>query len=273
MEREAAMAAPPLRITQQWCLASIAVWVFLHKHSRLWISSLPSPQTVSLQPTAVLPAGLLSNQHVPAPNPHVHWQTHIPVCSMQGCGMDRLCRSRSVLSVTDWPFHPPLTTSDTPLLSQLISPSMRGLPWMREPLLCFSSLREVQSWSNFLSSSFPLLSFVLPSYVGIFLVLSGVHGLLLVFSWCSVRIVPSVDVFLMHLWREMSYTPSYSSTILVSLFSLLKWCITLVDFQILNPGIPGIKSHLIMVYDPFHAWLNFMHSLLIFCWEFLHLCS
>ena len=52
------------------------------------------------------------------------------------------------------------------------------------------------------------------SYVGIFLVLSGVRGLLLVFSWCSVRIVPSLDVFLMHLWREMDSMSSYSSATL-----------------------------------------------------------
>lgn len=36
---------------------------------------------------------------------------------------------------------------------------------------------------------FTLFSFILPSYMRIFLVLLGVHGLLLVFSRCSVRIL------------------------------------------------------------------------------------
>ena len=80
--------------------------------------------------------------------------------------------------------------------------------------------------SHFLSSSFSLLlSFVLPGYVGIFLVLLGVQGPLLVFSRCSVRIVPFVDVFLTHLRGEMNSTSSYSSTI-VSLLKALKWTFT-----------------------------------------------
>lgn len=43
---------------------------FLHKHSSLEISPLPSPQAVSLQPTAVFSPCLPSKSHVPAPNPH-----------------------------------------------------------------------------------------------------------------------------------------------------------------------------------------------------------
>ena len=72
----------------------------------------------------------------------------------------------------------------------------------------------VQVLSRFLSSSFSLLFSVLLSYPGIFIILSNVQGLLLVYSWCSVRIVASVDVFLMHPWREMNSTSSYSSAIL-----------------------------------------------------------
>ena len=56
--------------------------------------------------------------------------------------------------------------------------------------------------------------FILPGYMGIFLVLLGVRGPLLVFSRCSVRIVPFVDVVSMHLWGEMNSMSSYSSTIL-----------------------------------------------------------
>ena len=172
-----------------------------------------------MQPTIVLLLGLYSNPHAPAPSPRAHQWTHIPVWGMQCSCMDCLCRSHSVLSATDWPFHPPLTASDASLLSQLISPSVRGLPQMWEPLCCFSSPTGEQVLSHFLSSSFSL-SFILPGYAGIFIVLSGVQGLLLAFSQCSVRIVASVDVFLMHLWREMNSMSSYSSTILKSpLFS------------------------------------------------------
>ena len=75
----------------------------------------------------------------------------------------------------------------------------------------------VQAPCRFLSSSFSLLSFILPSYVGIFIVLSSVQALLLVFSWCSVRVAAPVDVFLMHPWRERNSTsptapPSWNST-------------------------------------------------------------
>ena len=86
------------------------------------------------------------------------------------------------------------------------------------PNLGISSLLQrpypgVQVPSGFFSSSFSLLFDILPSYAGIFIVLSGVQGLLLVFSRCSVRIVASIDVFLMHLWREINSTSSYFSAI------------------------------------------------------------
>ena len=153
------------------------------------------PQSISLQPTAVLLPGLLSSPHVPAFSPRVHWRTHVPVWGAQACGTDHLCSSHSVLSATDWPFHPPLTASDAPLLFQLISPSVKGLPRMWESLLCFSSPPGAQNSFCFLSSSFSLLSFILSLYVEISPVFSGGQCLLLVFSQCSVRIVSSVDVF------------------------------------------------------------------------------
>ena len=42
------------------------------------------------------------------------------------------------------------------------------------------------------------------------------------FSWYSVRIVLCVDIFLMHLWGEMNFMSSYSSTILTPLQRFLK---------------------------------------------------
>ena len=71
----------------------------------------------------------------------------------------------------------------------------------------------VQAPSCFLSSSSSLLFFILASYAGIFIVISGVQGLLLVFSQCSVRIVASIIVFLMYLWRDMNSMSSYFSSI------------------------------------------------------------
>ena len=172
---------------------------FLHKHSWLWISFLLSPQAVSSQPIAVISVDLLSNPHVPAPSPHVHWRTHVPVCTCRAVA-PTVCVGLTLSCLPQQPFLPPPAASDVPLLSQLISPLVRWLPRMQECLLFLPSPPGVQVPSHFLSSSFSfLLSFVLPSNVRTFPVLSGIQGLLLVFSWCSVRIVPSVDVFLMHL--------------------------------------------------------------------------
>jgi len=40
-------------------------------------------------------------------------------------------------------------------------------------------------------------------------------------------------------------------------FSLLMWCITLIDLQILkNLCIPGIKAHLVMMHDFFNMLLD-----------------
>ena len=58
------------------------------------------------------------------------------------------------------------------------------------------------------------------SYARIFIVLSSVQGLLLVSGRYSVRIVASIDVFLMHPWREMNSTSTYSSATL----NLPGWC-------------------------------------------------
>ena len=53
--------------------------VFLCRYSLLQISSLPSPQSVSPQPTATLAPGLFSSPRAPAPSPLAHLWTHVPV--------------------------------------------------------------------------------------------------------------------------------------------------------------------------------------------------
>ena len=139
MGREAVMAALPLAHHSTVVLHFCGSPGFSHNHSCLWISSLPSPHAVSSQPTAVLSLGLLYKPHVPAPSPCLHQWTHISGWGMQGCGIGHLCRSHSVLPTTDRLLNSPPIAPKAPLLSQLISPPLRGLPQMREPLLSFSS--------------------------------------------------------------------------------------------------------------------------------------
>ena len=54
-------------------------------------------------------------------------------------------------------------------------------------------------------------------YAGIFPVLPSAQGPRLMFSWCYVRTVPFVDVFLMRLWGEMNATSSCASALLTPL--------------------------------------------------------
>ena len=117
---EAVMAAPPFAHHSTMALCLCGGPGFLHEHSWLWSSLLPSPLAVFSHPTAVPSPGLLSKPHIPAPNP-----------------------------------QPPATSRH---LSQaeVHRAVAQSIP------------------SCFLSSSFFLLSFVLPSYTGIFLVLLGV---------------------------------------------------------------------------------------------------
>ena len=140
-------------------------------------------------PGSVLQTPHSSTQSLSAPGTHFSgWDT-------QGCGSDTLFRSHSVLPATVWLLHSPQNPRRSPSVpADLLS--VRRLPQMREPLLSFSSPQGCRSRP--VSSPLPfflVLSFVLPGYVGIFLVLLGVRRPLVVFSGCSVRIVPFVGVF------------------------------------------------------------------------------
>ena len=100
--REAVMVALPFTCHSTMALHFHGGLGFLQEHSQMWSSSLPSPQAVSTQPTAVLSPGLLSKPYVPASSPRPHQQTHNSGWGMQGCVMDHQCRSHSVLPATDW---------------------------------------------------------------------------------------------------------------------------------------------------------------------------
>ena len=128
MGKEAAMAAPPFVHHSTAALHFYGSPGFLHTHSRLWISSLPSPQAMPSQPTAVLSLGLLSNPHVLATSLCPHLWTHLSGWTVHGCGKDHLCKSHTVLPATDKLLCPPPIVPETPLLSQLIFPLVRKLP-------------------------------------------------------------------------------------------------------------------------------------------------
>ena len=97
---------------------------------------------------------------------------------MQDCGIDQLA-------------------SKSPLLSKLISSSMKVLPQMQDLLIIFSSLPGAQVLSCFLSSFFSFFSFFHPSQIyGNLSHPFVVSGLLLVSSRYFVRIAPFVDALL-----------------------------------------------------------------------------
>ena len=120
----------------------------------------------------------------------LHWQTHVSGWGTQSCGSN-LCRFHSVL---------PPQTGCCALLPALKA-VLADLPTSKRAFLHAetSSFLQLPPGAqvpiHFPSFSFSLLSFILPSYAGIFLVLSGVQGHLLVFSWCSVRISLYIYVY------------------------------------------------------------------------------
>ena len=145
---------------------------FPQKHSPRQRSSLPSLQAISTQPTAVLSPGPLSKPHTSTPRPCQHRQTPISGWGVQDCGPDHLCKSCSVLPATDGPLHFLLIAPEAPPLFQHILPLVGGLPGCNPPGLLLSSPSPIhqgcrsQPISSFLF--LPFLSFVLPSYAGIF---------------------------------------------------------------------------------------------------------
>lgn len=120
--------------------------------------------------------------------------------------------SHSIQTIRDQLLHQPPTISNTFLLSQLIPPDVGFSPWLQLPNI------QMQVWSYLLSSPFYFFSFILLIYGWICVILSIGQRLLLVFSQFSMRTIASVDIFLIHLWREIHSFSIYSSTILAPLF-------------------------------------------------------
>ena len=189
-----------------------------------WASSMNTPGyghttlqplcVVSEQPAQVISPGLSSKPQVSAPSPHLcHWMC-VSGWDMQGGGPDHPCGSRSVLPATDQLLHFPLS-----LWSFLSILPYHPTGWGSFPereKFTFVQL-PLRGTSPVLLP--PFFSFTWPGYVEIFIILPGIWGLLLVFSRCPLRIVPSVDVFLMWLWEEVSST--FNSTIFIRTLSFI----------------------------------------------------
>ena len=109
MWREAAIVALALVRHLTMVLHFCSHQGFLHECSQLWSSLLPSPQAVSSQPTAVPSPDPLFIPHLLAPSPRAHQQTPVSGWGAQGCGMNNLCRSQSVLPATDLLLGSPLS--------------------------------------------------------------------------------------------------------------------------------------------------------------------
>ena len=132
------MVSPPFAGHSTMVLCFCGGPDFLHEHCQLWSSSLPSFQAVPSQPTAILSLGLLFKPHVPAPSPCVHQRTLISGWAMQGCGMDHLCRSHSVLPATDWLLSSPPSPRSSPSVPDLpvgegASPDVGTSPHLQFP--------------------------------------------------------------------------------------------------------------------------------------------
>lgn len=88
-------------------------------------------QTISMQPTPVFSPGLSSKSQILAPSPFPFQRTHVTGWGDQGGGI--ICVGLSLFCL------PPTTcallqTSESPFLSQLISPAVRGLPSVHSQL-------------------------------------------------------------------------------------------------------------------------------------------
>ena len=90
-------------------------------------------------------------------SPSQHWWLPISGWGAQGCGMNHLCRSHSILPSTDRSFHSPLTAPYALLLPQLTSPSVRKLPRYRNSPLFQLPLIGARVPPCFLSTSFPFI--------------------------------------------------------------------------------------------------------------------
>ena len=169
------------------------------------VSSLTSPQSISLQSTAALTLGSLHAPQTAAPSCRAFQRTIVPICGMYGC-------ARTLILI---PFRLPQISCFTLSLKCFSSDSDNCPNVGIGP--CFSLVEGRSSPMN--TPLFPPSSFILPSFAWFFIFFSSDQVLLFALSWCSAYTSISEGVFLMCLWREMYSTSTYSSTILFSGFN------------------------------------------------------
>ena len=166
-------------------------------------------QAISAQPTAVPFPHPFSTPQLPVPAPLTPADLHLRLGRTgQWCGPSA---SLSLCCLAQPDCWVPLWASEARSLSQLLSLLLK---WLHPVGTC-----PLPHHTPPTRGSGPILlpllfSFFLPGYTGLFHVLSGVWGLLVVLSRASVRTVPFVDVFLMNLWEEVSSTCFYSAAVL-----------------------------------------------------------
>lgn len=152
----------PLCVTEQWHLTSMVAWLSSAKYP---VVELPIPFLLEclLKATDVPSLSSVSKVHFSTPRPSLYQETHNSGWDAQERSTDRVHRSYSILPSTDWLLHSPPKS----LSFSVDSPSVRGLLWVWEPFLSFTSAPSLQG-----SCSFPIdffLSFILTSCVGFFL--------------------------------------------------------------------------------------------------------
>ena len=198
---------PPLHAPlNRGTLLLLPTWVSSMNTSVCSCTTLQAFQAISAQPAAAPSPHLLSAPQVPVPAPLTPADLRLRLgCAGSGAGPLQvlLCpASRSLMAgFSSEPLKLALCPGSSPCC-------LRGfIPW--EPFL----LPHTPPARGAGPILLPFSSLFLPGYVGLFHVLSGVWGLLVVFSRGSVRTVPFVDVFLMYLWEEVSSISFYSAVL------------------------------------------------------------
>ena len=152
------------------------------------ISSLSSPQSVSLQSTAVLALGLLHNTWTPAPRCCAFQGTCVPIWGMYGWSKDCLILI---------PFRLPQISCFTVSLIYFSSDS-DNCPDVGDqtPALVPPSSEGRSSPTN--TPVFPHSSFILPSFSWVYVFFSTGQVLLSTLNWCFACTSVSEVVFLMY---------------------------------------------------------------------------
>lgn len=176
LRKEASGAAPAFAHHSVTALGFRGGPGFFHKHFHLWSSSSPSPRAISSEP-AVVPSRVCVPTRTVRHPALIRTDGRVPQAGAHGL------RHEPPVWVS---FHAacPQGSSMSPLISLLV----RALPQMREPLLTLSDSRGTGPIQLPLLFFLVFLFSLLPRYVGIFLVLLGVRGPLLVFSGCPAEL-------------------------------------------------------------------------------------